>query len=378
MDNDESVVLVLGNMRMDKGDTIQMFDQKITLKDVFDDPGLTAQFDVCDNEGGNPNCASDVQFEPDDVKTFYRGIEVNDRGTLYVRLISADASTDSAIVEVGRLFGEVDANLGQNIYWNQKAFMVDSVFYSVSAIMTSTEGDCFKYITIRQKLPKFDVKIFGKHLEVWETNEILPEMSPFNQPHEIIVDVLSTQDIPENQLEKVGTKVPSPPLVITYVEEDIEDRYTGSLLEILSEHVSESWKVEWFHTYPEQYTEFKLPKGQKYLVTLSWVAPESENTIWNDDSSDPLETISGDRVKFWYEDCTGPLYIDNLTNSIRLYGTFGEGAGDDNVGNENWPYTDPEAPFFPQHPQSPRKDFMTFNPAMMDHNQAPPGSNDSL
>ena len=385
MDNDESVVLVLGNMRMDKGDTIQMFDQKITLKDVFADPGLTAQFDVCDNEGGNPNCASDVQFEPDDVKTFYRGIEVNDRGTLYVRLISADASTDSAIVEVGRLFGEVDANIGQNIYWNQKAFMVDSVFYSVSAIMTSTDGNCFKYMTIRQKLPKFDVKIFGKHLEVWKPDEILPEMSPFNQPHEIIVDVLSTQDIPENQLEKVGTKVPSPPLVITYVKEDIEDRYTGSLLEILSEpYVDgnncpddyESWVVEWYHTYPEQYTEFKLPKGQKYLVTLGWEAPESENTIWNDDSSQPLDTISGDRIKFWYEDCTGPLYIDNLTNSIRIYGTFGEGAGDASVGNENWPYTNPEAPFFPQHPQSPRKDFMTFNPAMMDHNQAPPGSND--
>ena len=36
---------------------------------------------------------------------------------------------------------------------------------------------------------------------------------------------------------------------------------------------------------------------------------------------------------------------------------------------ENPPYTDPVGPFHPQHPQAPRKDFMTFNPAIMDHNQ---------
>jgi hypothetical protein len=59
---------------------------------------------------------------------------------------------------------------------------------------------------------------------------------------------------------------------------------------------------------------------------------------------------------------------------LRLYGTFGEGAGDDTVTDENgyypenWPYTEPQGPFYPQHEQAPRKDFITFNPAIMEHN----------
>ena len=300
MNHDESVVLVLGNMRMNAGETIQMFDHKITLNDVWGTPGLTAQFDVCTNEGGASNCEEDVELGIGDVSTFYRGNEVTSEGTLYLKLISGDASSDIAIVEVGRLFGEVDANLGQNIYWNQKAFMVDGVFYSVSAIMATDE--CFKYISIRQKLPKFEVKIFGKHLEVWEPDEILPEMSPFNQPHEIIVDVLSTQDIPQHQLEKVGEKVPRPPLEITYVTESIEPRFTGSLLEILKEDCEyEHWVVEWFHTYPEQYTAFVVPEGELYLMTLAWYAPEAETTIWNGDPDCPISSYTGDRAKFWYD-----------------------------------------------------------------------------
>ncbi|MDD3043713.1 MAG: hypothetical protein PHW56_12410, partial [Methanosarcinaceae archaeon] len=64
-------------------------------------------------------------------------------------------------------------------------------------------------------------------------------------------------------------------------------------------------------------------------------------------------------------------------STLRIYGTYGEGPGDqsmcdpDNPGfkPENPPYTDPEAPFYPQAEQAPRKDFVTFNPAIMDHNQ---------
>ncbi|MCK4734109.1 MAG: hypothetical protein KAT65_16775, partial [Methanophagales archaeon] len=57
---------------------------------------------------------------------------------------------------------------------------------------------------------------------------------------------------------------------------------------------------------------------------------------------------------------------------LRIYGTFGEGPGDLEVTDpetglrpENPPYTDPVGPFHPQHPQAPRKDFVTFNPAIM-------------
>jgi hypothetical protein len=65
--------------------------------------------------------------------------------------------------------------------------------------------------------------------------------------------------------------------------------------------------------------------------------------------------------------------------SLRIYGTFGEGPGDYDVRDpetglrpENPPYTDPVGPFHPQNEQAPRKDFVTFNPAIMDHNQGYP------
>ncbi|MCK5660696.1 MAG: VWA domain-containing protein, partial [Methanosarcinales archaeon] len=150
--------------------------------------------------------------------------------------------------------------------------------------------------------------------------------------------------------------------------------------------LKESWVLEWYQTYPNQYTEFRLPPGQLYLTTLSWVAPEAYIHIWDGDSSAPLSTYTGERVKFWYDpgDCTG-LYINEQpdgTSSIRIYGTFGEGPGDlgikdprTGLTSENPPYTDPEAPFFPQAEQAPRKDFMTLNPAIMDHNQGWPQIN---
>ena len=401
LSNDETVVLVDDDLYMEPGNTIQFFDHKVTLLEVFSEPGLAARFDICDNEGGNPYCTENLMVNVwngnnDNVKYFYRAREGTDPGTtFYLKLVSADAETDAVVIEVGRMFGQADANIGNNIYWNQKAFMVDGVFYSIAAIMTGPtgvdDGDCFKYMTIRQKLPKFPIKIFSKHLEVWDPNMVLPEMAPHCLPHEIIVDVLDDQMYPP---VKVGVKVNSSALAITYVEEEIEERYFGSLLEILGEPCDdcsddciwpenyEAWMVEWFHTYPEQYTAFRLPAGQKYLVTLSWRAPEAETTIWNDDPDDPIDWWTGDRVKFWYEDCTGPIYIDRAQESIRIFGTFGEGAGDrtvedddaDKLRPENPPYTDPIAPFYPQATQAPVKDFMTFNPAIMDHNQWPPGS----
>jgi hypothetical protein len=45
-------------------------------------------------------------------------------------------------------------------------------------------------------------------------------------------------------------------------------------------------------------------------------------------------------------------------NSLRIYGENGYGAA--------FPYTDPEAPFDPMNEQAPMKDFVTFNPAMLE------------
>ena len=394
LDGDETVVLVLGNKYMPQGASIQLFDHVVTLKDVME---LGSEgwgiFNVCDNEGGDSKrCTENVQMKEGDVRYFYRAKPGNpsERQTFYLRLISADATDNTAIIEMGRMFGQAYANIGANPYWSQKAFMVDGVFYNVVAIKAL--DNCAKYITFRQKLPKLPIKLFGKHLKVWKNDTLLPEMSPFNLPHEVVVDVQDIWTWPHSQQDKIGVKEPRPPLEITYVTETIERRYKGELKEIYNESWNpdtgveyEGWNLEWYWTLPWQYTEFRLPatnQTAEYLVTLSWFAPEAETTLWNSDPNGPVANYTGERFKFWYQDCSGPLYIDANQSSIRLFGTFGMGAGNPWVRDpesipqglrpENPPYTDPEGPFDPQHWQAPRKDFMTFNPAMMDHNQGYP------
>jgi len=383
LNGDESVVFVLENKFLEQGDTLQFFDHVVTLTDVQEIGAQgRAVFDVCDNEGGgSQRCTENVVMNVNDVTTYHRGRPgtAAEAATFYVRLVSADAVDNTAIVEVGRMFGQPYANIGgTNPYWSQKAFMVDGVFYNVVAIKAL--DNCFKYITFRQKLPKMPIKLYGKHLEVWGPRMPLPEMPPFNMDHEICVDVWDTWTVPHSQQDKIGPKKEMPPLVIDYIYEDIEERYKGELKEIYNETsiLDEYWDLEWFWTLPWQYTELRLPKEDKYLVTLSWFAPESEIVLW-DGEANPVADYRGERFKFWYQDCTGPIYIDNETSSIRLYGTFDEGPGDHTVTDpvtglapENPPYTDPRGPFDPQHPQAPVKDFMTFNPAIMDHNQGYP------
>ena len=91
---------------------------------------------------------------------------------------------------------------------------------------------------IRQKLPKDEIKLYGKHLKVWTTGEILPELPPFNMNHEIIVDVLTGQSIPANMQDKIGEKIRVEPLEITYVAEAKEQRFQGQLKEIYAQNVS--------------------------------------------------------------------------------------------------------------------------------------------
>jgi PKD repeat protein len=395
LSGDETVVFVLKKW-LEEGDTIQFFDHKVLLKDVFQlgNEG-SAIFTVMDNEGGgSQRYTDDVTLGLGDSKLFYRGEEANAGTNFYVKLVAADAGDNKAIVEVGRMFGQPYANIGANVDWNQKAFMVDGVFYNIVAIKGI--DDCFKYITIREKLPKVPIKLYGKHLEVWGPNMILPELPPFNAPHEIIVDVQSSWTVPQSYEDKIGKKIDRPALEIFYVEESVEERYKGELKEIYAEGYiqtpggdlvrgsapgdmyKEFWLIEWFYTYPDQYTEFVLPKDELYLVTLSWIAPEAMYHIWDGEDEDgPIAHGFVNRVKFWYGDCTGPIYITD--HGIRVFGTFGEGAGDFDVRDpytglqpENKPYTDPMGPFFPQHPQAPDKDFITFNPAIMDHNQGYP------
>jgi|GEM_PF-3000917 len=374
---DESIVLVLDNKNLSKDSKLQFFDNVVTLRSVFTAP-QSIVYDVCDNEGGDStNCEKNQNLAVGQVAKYQRGMK-DDKGPFYIKLIAVDENNNQAVIEVGRMFGQTLANIGANARWNQKSFIVDEVFYNVAGIKAKVVNgvEQFKYIVIRQKLPKEEIKLYGKHLKVWEINEVLPEMPPFNMQHEIIVDILETQD-----RAKIGNKIEARPLEITYIRETKEKRFVGELKEIYNQTGNkEAWVVEWFNTMPFQYTEFVLPSGQKYLVTTGFRAPESVTSVWDGDVSGnetPI-VIKGDRLKFWHDASIAKgLYINDGT--LRLYGYFDEGPGDltviDPVTNkkpEQAPYTDPEAPFYPQSGQSPRKDFVTFNPAIMDHNQGYP------
>ena len=374
---DESIVLVLDNKNLSKDSKLQFFDNVVTLRSVFTTPASIV-YDVCDNEGGgSTNCEKNQNLAVGQFAKFQRGMK-DDKGPFYIKLIAVDENNGQAVIEVGRMFGQTLANIGANARWNQKSFIVDEVFYNVAGIKTRVvDGvEQFKYIVIRQKLPKFEIKLYGKHLKVWGTDEVLPEMPPFNMPHRIKVDVLGTQD-----RAKIGSEKETGPLEITYIQEAKEKRFVGELKEIYNQTGNnEAWVVEWFNTMPFQYTEFVLPRGQKYLVTTGFRAPESATHVWDGNAAEDEKPIvvKEDRLKFWHDAsiATG-LYINDGT--LRLYGYFDEGPGDldaiDPVTDkkpEQAPYTDPEAPFYPQSMQSPRKDFVTFNPAIMDHNQGYP------
>jgi hypothetical protein len=81
-------------------------------------------------------------------------------------------------------------------------------------------------------------------------------------------------------------------LVIVYVDELIEPRYSTNLLEILNEYnigtpnLTENWTKYVIQTIPDLYTEFLLPKDEAhageflmndYLITTSFLAPNSVN-----------------------------------------------------------------------------------------------------
>jgi hypothetical protein len=389
LSGDETLVLMLDEKTLEIGDVLQLFDNKVELTGVFGPSERSATILVSDNEDGGSTRSKEVTMKEGDIEYFYRGQQDQVPGTtFFVRVVAIGWDPDTVRVQIGRMFGKPYANIGANIYWNQKAFIVDGVFYNVVAI--KAQDNCVKFITFRQKLPKMPIKLYGKHLKVWEPFMTLPEMPPFNEDHEVLVDVKPgwPSSPPANQQAKIGVKVPRPPLVIDYIDEDHEWRYWGQLKEIYDESFAagvngqadldenEHWDLEWFWTQPWQFTEFRLPKDEDYLVTLSWLADQAEGVLWDHNATNPAAVLNDGRFKFWYRDCTGPLYIDNGT--LRIYGAFDHGPGADvkdpvtNLTPENKPYTDPTGPFFPQNSQAPHKDFVTFNPAIMDHNQGYP------
>jgi len=328
LDGDETVVLVLPEKTLKVGQELQFFDHRVELIEVFGPDTRSAILRVSDNEGGGSTQQTEVEMEKDETEYFIRGETATKGTTFYVKVKAINwnpLGPSSVRLEVGRMFGQTHANIGANPYWSQKAFIVDEVFYNVVAI--KAKDDCIKYIVFREKLPKMPIKLYGKHLKVWKPCDILPEMPPFNEEHEIIVDVQPTWTRPYSQQDKIGDKKTRPALKIHYFDEGEEMRFKGELKEIYNEtcidpcvdgpsgccmEEEEKWMLEWFHTKPQQYTSFVLPEdGGLYLVTLGWYAPESEITIWDNDPEGPMLNYTYERVKFLYDPADNTdLYVN--------------------------------------------------------------------
>ena len=401
LSGDETLVLTSDWMTMELGDELQFFDHKIVLWDVFGElpVGPEAHFLVYYQGDTSPDgqLRSWPSIAGDEVKFFSQGFEntkapgqLGVQGPFFVLVNVVDGAEDKVTVKVGRMFGETYANIGTNPYWNQKQFYVDKVCYNVVAIKAD-DNESLKYVTIRQKLPKVPIKIpnHTQHLKGWLIGETLPELPQYNMPHTIVQDVRREWTVPTEICDKIGEYLEVPPLVIEYDDETIEPRFRGELKEILLENgynadsigaevMKESWMIEWIQTLPREYTLFRLPpedEGGIYMLTSAFYADEAVGALWDGGAEEePFEILDGQRLKFWYEDCSGPYFVD-FDGTLRIYGRLARGAGDPSVLDprsdlhpENPPYTNPMAPFWPQAEEAPDKDFVTFNPIMMYHN----------
>jgi len=391
LSGDETLVLTSDWMTMGRGDELQFFDHKIVLWDVFGElpVGPEAHFLVYYQGDTSPDgqLRSWPSIGGGEVKFFSQGFENTKaplqsgvQGPFFVLVNVVDGVEDKVTVKVGRMFGENWANIGTNPYWNQKQFYVDKVCYNVVAIKADG-NESLKYVTFRQKLPKVPIKIpnHTQHLKGWVIGETLPEMPQYNMPHTILQDVQREWTVPGSICDKIGPILEVPPLVIEYDDETIEPRFRGELKEILLEGKGgESWMIEHIQTLPWEYTLFRLPpedEGGIYMLTSAFRAEEAVGALWDGgDEEEPFEILDGQRLKFWYEDCTGPYFVD-FDGTLRIYGRLARGAGDPSVYDlrtylhpENPPYTNPMAPFWPQAEEAPDKDFVTLNPIMMYHN----------
>ena len=212
-----------------------------------------------------------------------------------------------------------------------------------------------------------------------------------------------------------------------YNEETTDPAFIGQLREKVGALAPQSapgapdrfFYNEQIFTLPWHYTEFVLPdldegvgpgavNADDYLVTTAFTNPTARWRRWRMPAGavpatvppvppDLVSDFTPDngfslgaprRAAFWFDpDDSTKLFYD--PSGVRLYGgqprptdvacdprrpSLSAGAGDLGARDpisatlpvEVPPYTDPFAPFNPQHPHAPRGDSLTFNPAYMD------------
>ena len=413
-------------------DSVRFMDHQVTLVEACD-TGTESKFDI--SYIGN---RLDIQAQEKPVMVPHSGANVyvnryNDNPLLttdadhrwFIRVIDVDSDCNSCTVVIGRrlVAGET--------------FYVDGVRYDMPAIYVA-DNDEFKYITLQSPLPKCSdtscanlddfSHVSCQYLARLGPSDLVWVLPPFDDEHWMIddIDLDKTYDAVDDcwYLDTEAGNIihnhdgegdREGALEFYYIDENTEERFDSSLAEIHARKDGvELWNWWSIFTKPCQYTELVLPDqettsdqyklwdgnkcnpgydtpnadGNEYLVTTSFIAPNSEAeereelckssdevhdiidraaTIANDDDFDSRDAYSGmPRMVFEFDAATDEdLFVnDDGVPTVRVYGEAGAiypthslTDGDDFI------YPKAVDPF---DPGVIAKDSVTFNPAYID------------
>ncbi len=351
----DGTIRIQHTFNMAKGDTVQFLDHTLQLLDIFQNStdNLWHAKVAVQYAGNNFNFPDSPVTVDLGTTGDARAISFFDRQdnmfaapshpdtTWYAKLefYSYGCSQDPQFNCTAQITVGKEISAGDTFYVKSERYDVPAVFVVYN---TNNQDYEFKYITLRSPLPKGSDTVSEQSVvsSQWITevpvNSPLPVDPPFNQVHNIVDDIDTPHtDNPVAPLLSVAQRIigPYPALDVRYVSETIEPRYRTNLLEILNEtfvgatapEFSESWWYYNITTLPINYTEFKLqpdlarmgqPLHNDYLITLSWIAPNSQLPQWqhdilNEDDHNPLPYNR--RVAFVFDanDSTG-LYVNEL------------------------------------------------------------------
>ena len=378
----ELAVLAVENIVLNRGESIQFLDHLATLENVNFDG--SAQLQLWNTGGGLHPSGGGYSLHPDKVGsvtlaqnemaitgrdklnfvTLAAGEDNYDDvdGPWFIFVSGVNTFNETATVSVGRALGAshsaIDNGVGGHDLlagdpWYLKRFFVDGHEYNVVALHTPDSE--FKYLTLRTPLPKEapfvnqqdTLVLEGYFLQPNGDNNIAYMMPPFNMDHTVAQDIMPlTPEQYKDDLDAAtdadDDTVPDfdsnchgaddilgrPPVEISIIEEDIEPRFTGELLEIRAQVENNGGADEWiafpYATRPDHYTAVSLPRGELYLLTSSWISEETQSYHYSCQSGDPelfdpntLTSLDIDRVQYTYTPgADEDLYVNTYEQTL--------------------------------------------------------------
>lgn len=386
LSGEELVVFTVENLTLRRGESAMFLDHMVSLDNVPDRGIATLRFWY--TGGGLHAYPGGVySLHPDIVQTVDLAIgemaivnrtrvrrlpaggtnlgSVDGAWFCWVQAInSTQPSRETVNLIIGRALGATRSAIdnGNGLHdmtpgdpWYLKRFFVDGHEYNVVAIRivpadVINPGDEeweFKYITIRTPVPKVNFinyqdsqKLEGYYrgLVLGVDTDVISVMPPYNFEHTAVRDIQQVRDD-----RCTGDLIFNrPPLVIRVVDEDREPQFFGELKEIFYitttvEGVIETWAVEQFNTLPDQYTDFRLPPGERYLLTSDWTLGWLDLTpmlitdtliysqcelcnITGTLPYTPAGQVDPQRMQFWYDPVDpDDIYVnDRFVQCIRM------------------------------------------------------------